>query len=430
MAHSHLSPSAAGRWTACPGSVALSANIPPEPSSVHAAEGTVAHDLAYQLLTGKTSHAKLLERVGETVMESDHEIEITEEMVDGAKVYHDAVFAIVKEMRAKNKPAVITMKAEEKVRATSVDIDLFGTADCVVFQKGAELVVVDYKYGKGVPVEVRGNKQMTIYAIGAMDSVAMSRAFDRIRLVIVQPRAPHKDGPVREAVVTKEEIEAAVEELQEAVKATRAPSPKVVAGSHCRWCPAKSVCPALLNRAQEMAKSDFSVAPSSVAPSLVASVDGMSLDQALNALQWEDTLVGFFKAIRARLEHELNAGRPVPGWKLVEGKSNRVWMDEGQVERELGALFGDEIYAPRKVKSPAQAEKLVGKGKIDHLTMKPAGKIVMVEDSDPRPAVLPSSAPETDFTALLPEMSTEKDTKGEPKNEKPAEDINDLNGLV
>lgn len=427
MAHSHLSPSAAGRWTACPGSVALSANIPPEPSSVHAAEGTVAHDLAYQLLTGKTSHAKLLERVGETVMESDHEIEITEEMVDGAKVYHDAVFSIVKEMRARNKPSVVTMKAEEKVRATSVDIDLFGTADCIVFQKGAELVVVDYKYGKGVPVEVKGNKQMTIYAIGAMDSVAMSRAFDRIRLVIVQPRAPHADGPVRTAEVTKEEIEAAVEELQEAVKATRAPSPKVVAGSHCRWCPAKSVCPALLTKAQEVARADFAVEPTVAALPDVAS---LTMDQALNALQWEDTLIGFFKAIRARLEHELNAGKHIPGWKLVEGKSNRVWMDEGQVEKELGALFGDEIYAPRKVKSPAQAEKLVGKGKIDHLTMKPAGKIVMVEESDPRPAVLPSSAPETDFTALLPEMSMEKDTKGEPKNEKPAEDINDLNGLV
>ena len=400
MGHSSLSPSAAGRWIACPGSIALSAKCPPQPASIHAAEGTVAHDLAYQLLVGKATHAALVNRIGETVMQDGFEIEITEDMVDGAKMYHDSVWGHITEIRQSRggvKQAPVHMKAEERVCASSVSPDLWGTSDCTFWQNGNVLEVVDYKYGKGVPVEATGNKQMLIYAIAAMDSAAKSWAFDKVRLTVVQPRAPHAEGPVRTWEISVAELKKYAAEIKKAVVATAEPNPKTVAGAHCRWCPAKGICPAMLGAAQKAVAADFDTIPS---PGRVLDASSLTMEQALNALAWEDTVGEFFKALRSRLEAELQMGRAVPGWKLVEGKSNRQWTEETQVVKELGPLLGDAIYVERKVKSPAQIEKLVGKGKVDHLTMKPAGKIVMVEESDPRPAV-ETAGVAGDFEALL-----------------------------
>lgn len=416
MGHSSLSPSAAGRWIACPGSIALSAQCPPQPASIYAAEGTVAHDLAYQLLMGKATHQALVQRVGETVMQDGFEIEITEDMVDGAKLYHDTVWNHVKEMKTK-KVAPVHVKAEERICASSISEDLWGTSDCTFWQNGNVLEVVDYKYGRGVPVGATGNKQMLIYAIAAMDSAAKSWAFDKVRLTVVQPRAPHAEGPVRTWEISVAELKKYAAEIKAAVVATTEPNPKTVAGSHCLWCPAKGICPAMLGAAQKAVAADFATIPSPVKALDAAS---LTMEQALNALAWEDTVGEFFKALRSRLESELQMGRAVPGWKLVEGKSNRQWTDEGQVEKELGPLLGDAIYVERKVKSPAQIEKLVGKGKVDHLTMKPAGKIVMVEESDPRPAV-ETAGVANDFEALLSAPVAET-----PKKEVAADDLNGL----
>lgn len=378
----------------------------------------MAHQLSFELLTGKTTHQALVQRIGETVMEDGFEIEITEDMVDGAKMYHDAVWDHIKELKAQRKSAIVHMKAEERICASSVSPDLWGTSDCTFWQNGNVLEVVDFKYGKGVPVDAVGNKQMLIYAIGAMDTLAKSWVFDKVRLTIVQPRASHREGPIRTWEITTVDLMYHREQMEKAVAATKAPNPKTVAGSHCRWCPAKSVCPAMLGAAQKAVAADFSAVPSPVKALDAAS---LTMDQALSALAWEDTVGEFFKALRSRLETELQMGKSVPGWKLVEGKSNRVWTAEDAVVSEFGPLLGDSVFVERKVKSPAQIEKLVGKGKVDHLTMKPAGKIVMVEESDPRPALEVGTAAD-DFTALLPELTD----AGSPK---PVA-ADDLNGLL
>lgn len=45
--------------------------------------------------------------------------------------------------------------------------DSFGTADCVIIGD-TDLHVIDYKYGRGVRVEVGSNEQLMIYALGAV----------------------------------------------------------------------------------------------------------------------------------------------------------------------------------------------------------------------------------------------------------------------
>ena len=92
----------------------------------------------------------------------------------------------------------------------------------------------------------------------------------------------------------------------------------------------------------------------------------------------------------------------IPGWKLVPKRATRRWRDEGQAVVELQALglCEDELIA-RKLKSPAQVEKLLGfKGKrgIADLVVAVSGGTTLAPETDPRPLLLPGAA--ADFAAL------------------------------
>jgi hypothetical protein len=422
--HSNISPSAAGRWTACPGSVALCAKCPPSPTSIHAAEGTAAHTFGEEAIralvkgtpTAETD-ASLIARIGETTMVDGFEIEITEEMCDSAFLYRDTIASTIAEIKGMGKPSPVVVEVEKRVVAKSVDSHLYGTSDVFIYQKGNILVVPDYKYGKGVAVSAEGNKQLMIYAIGAMDMINCW-AFNTVRVGIVQPRANHPDGPVRWWEVSVQRLKEEAATLKAAIALTRSPNAPLLAGTHCRWCAAKAECPAIHAKAQAELMTDFGVlapaagdpipAPSPTLPAVMA----MSVEQMARTLEWKETVSGLFESIEMRLKAELEAGREVPGFKLVEGRSNRKWKDEALVEAEFGPLLGESLYE-KKILSPAKLEKIVGKkgGKLDHLTFKPEAPMNLARSTDSRPAAVTPSSIEADFggsNALLAQLGNEE----------------------
>jgi len=111
---------------------------------------------------------------------------------------------------------------------------------------------------------------------------------------------------------------------------------------------------------------------------------------------------GWLEAVEALAVERLVSGEGFTGYKLVEGRSTRKWADEGAAENTLIALIDDQAYTPRKVISPTQAEKALGKkdaGKIADLIVKPSGKPTLVAESDKRPG-LTITAEDFDFNAL------------------------------
>lgn len=394
--HSNIGPSSASRWTACPGSVALCADIP-NPPSKYAAEGTAAHTLGEQLLNKQLDKKQLYRMVGQTVMVEGFEIEITEEMAEAVSLYYDTIRNDAEALRAAGN-SLIGLEVEKRLVARSIDEHLFGTTDAVLYAGPEVLKVYDFKYGKGVPVEVTGNKQMMIYGIAAMGHWPNATRKE-VELVIIQPRAPHADGPVRRWVVSVESLRRTAAELKTAVAATREPNAPLVAGSHCRWCAAKTECPTIYEGVQKAAAADFSVAPSEEVSGVVASpAANMPMDRMLKVLEWKETVQRLFEDIEAKIKAELEAGREVPGYKLVEGEGHRKWIDEGTVEAEFGPLIGDKLYA-RKMVTPAVLEKIVGKGKLGHLTFKPKTGKTLARVTDPRPATITSA--QEDFGGLI-----------------------------
>lgn len=400
-AHSNIGPSGAKRWMNCPGSVTLEKSAPRIPTSKYAAEGTVAHGLAEEYTLGKATYEQLRERIGSIVKCEGHEIEVTDEMVDAAVAYGDAIKADADALRATKGSAAVEILIEKRVCASSVDPDLWGTADCIIYKKGKKLIIRDFKYGKGVSVNVEGNEQASIYAIAVMDTIECW-AFDEVELIIDQPRA----GGESRWTTTPAALKELRDELVDKVAQTKDPLAPVMAGDWCRWCRARPVCPAASKAVQAAAQADFDVVPpvpagKNEAERMMARLPEVRLlpvAQLVKALQWEDAASSFFEAVRAVLNERLTAGEDIPGVKLVEGRSLRQWRSEDEVKAEFQPLFGDKVYAPRKLLSPAQLEKVVGKGKVDHLTVKPAGKLTVALFDDRRPAV--ASAAKTDFAVI------------------------------
>ncbi len=96
----------------------------------------------------------------------------------------------------------------------------------------------------------------------------------------------------------------------------------------------------------------------------------------------------------------LNHGKQWPGFKLVEGRSNRKYSDEEAVAAAAKAAGYRDIYKQSLI-TVTEMEKLMGKAKFNEILgeyiVKPPGKPTLVPLSDKRPPMNISNA-KTDFT--------------------------------
>ena len=355
-----------------------------------------------RLVSGKTDSLGLMALIGDVVEQEGFEIEITDEMVEAACEYHDVIKEDADNLIDLTKGEVVG-KSEVRVLASSVDKDLWGTSDYVLYRKGHKLTVYDFKYGKGVAVDPEENEQMAIYAVGAMDGDA-GWIYDEVELVIIQPRAPHADGPVRRWSTDTVWLKIFSESLVLAVHETKKPDAKIETGSWCRWCPAKAHCPAMYGEVQKQAQIDFAVtpapAPKDKSTAELPAVELMTVNKLAEILKWESVIVSWYKEIKDRGQALLSEGIDVPGFKLVEGRSTRKWVEEAKVVAHYEPELGVEQLYEKKLLSPAKLEKIVGKKELaaTGLWHKAPGPKSIARDSDGR-AVVRSSA-QDDFGAL------------------------------
>ena len=377
--HSTLGASSASRWMACPGSIRLSEQAPPRPTSEAAIEGTAAHALAELCLTkGQEPDVDI-----GTSLEG---VEVTADMAEYVKLFVDY---------CRNLGGRHFIEQQFSLAELNPPAPMFGTADFVSVAD-ATLEVVDLKYGTGVIVDVNENKQLRYYALGCFLSLPaeLRRDIERVKITIVQPRAAHVDGVIRSEELSLAELIDFTSELMDAARATLAEDAPLKTGSHCRWCPASGMCPAQHESAQLAAQSDFAVAVVPPAPAL------LPIDTLAEYATKFHILEEWMDAVRARLLGELNAGRAVPGFKLVEKRANRVWADEDKTAQWLreAKLSERDMYV-RKLVSPAQAEKLVGKKNLPpELVIKVSSGTKMVQDSHPGAAV--AAGPSVDFAVI------------------------------
>jgi len=395
--HAKLGASKSRRWMNCPGSVqAEDATEHSAGSSIFASEGTAAHSLGEMCLRNGENAA---DHMGETFIADSHDFEVDEDMVEAVQVYLDAVRGVTTD----DTMLMLEQKLSlDSIAPTDLQDEFFGTSDATVFNPGQKLLTVfDYKHGRGVVVEVKGNSQLRYYGLGALlafeeQHPEFAEIVDTIELVIVQPRASHPDGSVRRENVSYLDLLGFAQELIDSGRETKKPNAPRTAGDWCRFCRASAQCPERARAALAVVQVDFADAPTSVPPA----PETLPMDVLLDVLGNADVLEDWIRAVRSFVQAKLEAGENVPGYKLVAKRSNRKLVDE-QAAINYVLTFGldeKEVYTEPKVKSPAQLEKALRsfgfKGKKaklpEELVVKPHTGYTLAPANDQRPALAPA----------------------------------------
>lgn len=381
--HASLGASNCQRWWNCPGSVRLAATLPPPPDTDHSREGTCAHGVAQLALTKGVDPTAYLGTTVEGWVVDDGMAEFLPAFVE----YCRALM-----------PRASLYGIEEQFSLASLKppAAMFGTADFWAYvEDDFALEIVDLKYGIGVVVDPKDNKQLLYYALGALIRLLEQRPqarVDTIRLTIVQPRV---DAAPKWFDITYLELLAFAHELMDHARAAQAPDAPLTAGAWCRFCPASGQCSEQYRYAQETAMVEFAETPLDNPPdpaTLTPEVFGRVLSRLGDLEQ-------FISGVRAAAYAKLERGEALPGWKLVQRRANRKWVDEAHTRQWLEALGqkGEAILLER-LRSPAQIEKLVGKKNLpSEMTVKESSGLALVPDRDARPAV---EAPDVAFGVL------------------------------
>lgn len=391
-AHAKLSPSSATRWLNCPGSINLCSTVPRKPVSKYATEGSAAHYLGEWCLR---KAAQPVDRLGDYINVKDNgrmnKVKVTADMVDAVQVYVDEV------RRVRGELDHAAFEVEKRLPLSAWIPGGFGTADHVAVQPFGKLVIHDYKHGAGVPVDAIGNTQMRIYALGAL-GVLNEAQVETVQMCIVQPRAPHEDGPVRSDTLTADELLAwGRDVLKPGAKATQDPGAPRHPGSWCRWCDASGVCPEQASgAAQEMFGQPNLPATVEETRAILPNVEALTPERLAEIYRVADELVEpWLKSVKVAWQDHLAANGPAFGYKLVAGRSTRKWADPVRAELEVTDKLGDKAYEDPKLKSVAQIEKtLKSEGLAPdtyaHLVEVTRG-VSIAPETDKRPALPPAA---------------------------------------
>lgn len=431
--HAKFSPSAADKWMTCAGAIAMEEGLP-DPSSDYADEGTAAHFLASEALSGGAHPATYIGREILVGSSEDNDFDgavwgtqpeyagwvlrntytVDADMVAHVNTYVQDVLKSVGsgELLVEQRLDISCLTGEEGAE---------GTGDAIILKPDEKLLEVhDLKYGQGKVVSPVSNRQLMIYGGAALEQYSLLGDFDDVLLVIHQPRVSHKPLEWRisatELRAFGDTVKAKAKDAMIAFEHRANWLPKGISESvaylepsedGCQWCRAKATCPALTQQVIALVADDFVDLEQPIAPRLEAS-KGRTMDAAglSNCLKAVPLVEMWCKAVRAQAYTELSAGGTVPDFKLVEGKmGNRQWSDEAEAEAMLKMMKCkvDEMY-DLKLISPTSAEKIFGEkgsapsvkrwNKLNALiTRKPGANSVAPAD-DPRPAIVINRAAE------------------------------------
>lgn len=406
--HALLSASSASRWLTCTAAPRFEEGLP-ESTSTYAEEGRLAHAIAelkvlkkFTVMTGRTYTTRLNKLKKDALY--DQEMDKTtdlylEHLTEQAMLYDSS-------------PTVV---AEVKVDFGEYVPEGFGTCDCVMIG-GDTLSITDYKHGKGVPVSAVGNPQMRLYALGALKRYApvFGDTIKQVRMTIDQPRLDSYTSDL----ITVEELRAWGESIKPIAQKAFSGLGEFVPGEHCRFCRGKAQCRARAN--VNTALEDFkdcvpagSVKPGEFVPQIHSYLTpgGVEVHPLLSDAEIGDLLirgqqlVQWYKDLEEYATKTLLDGKPIEGWKLVAGRSNRTFTDQdAAIKAVIAAGYDEALVYDRKPKTLSELEKLMGKAefaeKIGSYVVKPLGKPTLALATDKREVYNPAAA---DFAGVVAE---------------------------
>ena len=359
--HAILSASSSHRWLNCPPSVRLSEGHQ-EVVSDFAAEGTDAHTLCEYKLR------KALDLVvGDQPMPRLDWY--SDEMEDCANGYVSYVLELIEEVKKTCSDPIILI--EQRLDYSKYVEDGFGTGDCVIIADGT-IHIIDYKHGQGIEVDANKNPQMMLYALGAMELFDHLYEITDVNMTIYQPRRANISTF---QMKTKDLYDWANNVLIPAAEQAYNGEGDFKSGEWCQFCKVKTTCRERANANMRLASMEFAE------PALLRDAE---IEEVLKKV---DALVEWANDIKAYALQTAITGKKWTGFKLVEGRSVRKFVDDNIVATKVSEA-GFDPYE-KKLIGITEMQKRLGKNKFDELLsgllIKPAGKPTLVLESDKRP---------------------------------------------
>lgn len=367
-AHAILSASGSGKWLVCTPSARAEEHLPDE-GSVFSAEGTLAHEIFDTMI-------RLY--LGLPVEKQLADFEAPEGMLYYVSEAYERAVQMIEQARQRYPDPVIL--PEQKLDFSRWVPEGFGRGDLVIITD--DLVeVADFKYGKGVLVEAKGNSQMRLYALGAYNELSHLYDIKRVRAHVLQPRVSNWSS---EELTIEQLLSWADNTVVPKAAMAWAGDGERVAGDHCSdyFCRARYTCAARNEAAQELVEIAFSILPA----------QELTMEQMSKVLLRADEVIKWLNDAKDWALKQAEKGNKVPGFKLVEGRSNRRYCSEEQIAQVLQENgFSQEQIYQRSLLGITAMEQLLGKKKfaeiLGTLIEKPQGKPTLVPESDKRPAI-------------------------------------------
>lgn len=384
--HALLSASSAERWLYCTPSARLEETLP-DSTSEYAAEGTLAHSICElklsrlftdQNMSDRTYKSRLKKLQGEALYKPEME-RYTDEYVD----YVSQI--------AYGFPGAPFVAVEKRVDYSQWAPEGFGTCDCTLIY-GDQLHVIDFKYGRGVAKKAEGNPQMSLYSLGAYAEYGMLFGLEQVTMHIFQPRINNISSWTASLKELLDWGELIVKpRAEKAYHGEGGYTPAAYAdedsNNYCRFCRAYGRCRATADKYM---------------PLMETAMDGENGCRRMPPLlSWEE-VGGLLKKVRflrdwaGKMEDaalsRIVSGEEVPGWKVIEGRSNRKIGDTDAAFKELVAAgYAEEVLYNKEPIPLGEIEGLLSKEHREEILKKyiirPQGKPKLVPEDDKRPAM-------------------------------------------
>lgn len=372
--HAQWSASATARNSVCSGAIAMS-SLCEDVEREAAAWGTVCHECAERCFLEQRDAESF---IGETFKVGKFEFVFDEEMARTTQTYVDyvsetSIFGV--------RPLFI--EQHFSLDSLKPPLEAGGTADTVIYNPDNELLeVVDLKAGRGVTVDVKGNPQGRTYAIGAVLKFPDLKV-SKVKVTIVQPRVG--DGLPKSDEFHVADLYDWTHDLLKLMRRAKDAldefntlgdnhilfdewADKWLTPGQCTFCTAKPICPALRKKAlaamPELARTWHEDVTLTTPPAL-SNLAKLGSDEELeHDLSGLDELEAWASARRAYAKLKAEQGVAFKDWMLVDSIGHRKFVekDEAKLATALMTSFKlpkEKVYAPAKIASPAQIEKLL-----------------------------------------------------------------------
>lgn len=408
--HREFSPSKSERFFLCAGSANLIRTLPARERTKYAEDGDIAHTV---LEAGLKTYAT---NATQAIAASKYrDVQFDNHWKGAINTALDYIWGVYELINAAYDDVEIYIENFVNPPINSAPGEAAGYCDIAIFSRRARwLGVIDYKHGEGIAKAAVGNTQVKQYGAGFLfdeRSPIKPQDVDRVTLTIIQPRAFHPEGEIRETNTTPAELWNYLQVLDKQIAYCLTPTAPLTPGvDQCRFCEARSSCPALAAQVLGGINPNWKRIED-VTKGTLPDLKQLNVQQLAYAKNAFELLRIYMNGVDTHVQELLHAGHHVPGWKLVEADAQREFyeMDKPERVKALAALAGvkeSELYST-KMKGIIEIENMIvdsfksrvsrsrrqqaaadAKRAYAYFTLKQSsGKLTVAREDDPKPAV-------------------------------------------